>query len=233
MSALKNAKHEQFAQNLVLAKKYGWTNGAAYSRSGYHAEGRAAEANASRLLSNANNGIAQRVQEIVGAGAKRAQVTVESLLAELDQVLAGAVDDKQFGAARAAIDSKARLKGLFVDRVEVGSVGEFAHLTTQEDVLDAVREELGDVAALIIENSGEKWQPPFLARLFIENAGTASAALADLDDVRALLEDRAADMATHITSEVVEIEPTPDPRRPPRTDEVGAAMRLLRPGKRF
>src|SRR4051794_38212858 len=114
--ALRNKRHEAFSQMLVEGQKRAWTQGSCYSRAGYSAEGKAAEANASRLLSNANNGIAARVREIVGRGAARAAVTVESLLSELDMVLAGAVDDRQFGAAKAAIDSKARLKGLFVDK---------------------------------------------------------------------------------------------------------------------
>src|SRR5689334_9768848 len=103
MGALKNPRHENFAQQLVQGQKFGWTRGASYSRAGFRAEGESAEVNASRLLKNAKNGIAARVQEIVGAGADRAAVTVESLLNELDQVLAGAISDRQYGAARAAI----------------------------------------------------------------------------------------------------------------------------------
>jgi hypothetical protein len=136
MPVLENVRHETFAQQLVMAQKFGWTRGAAYSRAGYKAEGHAAEANAHRLLKNAENGIAARVQEIVGAGAKRAAVTVESLLGELDMVLAGAVDDRQFGAARAAIDSKARLKGLFVDKVEVGGPGSLGMDVTIEEMIN-------------------------------------------------------------------------------------------------
>jgi hypothetical protein len=149
MPILKNVRHEQFAQQLVHGQKFGWTRGASYSRAGYRAEGHAAEANAHRLLKNAENGIAARVQEIVGAGAKRAEVTVESLLTELDQVLAGAVTDRQFGAARAAIDSKARLKGLFVDKVEVGGPGEFSPQSVDE-VLELVAQEFGGATAAAI-----------------------------------------------------------------------------------
>jgi hypothetical protein len=121
MPALKNARHELFAQLICEGAKRGWSHGAAYSRAGYKAEGHAAEVAASRLLKNVENGIAARVQEIVGRGARRAEVTVESLLNELDDVLAGAMSSGQYAAARAVIDSKARLKGLFIDRVEVGA----------------------------------------------------------------------------------------------------------------
>jgi hypothetical protein len=138
MPVLKNPRHEMLAQLLVEGKKHGWTNGACYSRAGYKAEGASAEVNASRLLSNAKNGIAARVQEIVGAGARRAEVTVQSLLEQLDQVLDGAMTEKQFAAARQAIDSKAKLKGLFVDRVEIGGPGEFSSAQSFDEMIDVL-----------------------------------------------------------------------------------------------
>ncbi len=150
MPPLQNPRHEAFAQQLVHGQKHGWTRGAAYSRAGYRAEGQAAEANASRLLKNAENGIAARVAEIVGKGAKRAEVTVESLLGELDHVLAGAVDDRQFGAARAAIDSKARLKGLFIDKLEVGVPGSFAGCEDTEAVIRQLMAEMTPQHALAL-----------------------------------------------------------------------------------
>jgi hypothetical protein len=67
-------------------------------------------------------------------------VTVESLLIEPDEVLAGGVSDRQVGAARAAIDSKARLKGLFVDKVEIGQPGDFSLPTVAETLEMAARE---------------------------------------------------------------------------------------------
>jgi hypothetical protein len=150
MPILRNARHESFAQQLVHGQKYGWTRGSCYSRAGYKAEGEGAEVNASRLLRNAKNGIAARVAEIVGNGAKRAEVSVQSLLNELDHVLAGAVDDKQFGAARAAIDSKARLKGLFIDRLEVGGAGSFAACEDTEAVIRQLMVEMTPEAALAL-----------------------------------------------------------------------------------
>src|SRR4051812_42875104 len=95
MALLRNPRHEAFAQALIRATKTKMTNGQCYSASGYTAAGEAAEACASRLLSDARAGVAKRVQELMQASAKRAEVTVTSLLNELDTVLAGAVDDKQ------------------------------------------------------------------------------------------------------------------------------------------
>jgi hypothetical protein len=136
MAPLKNLRHEAFAQQLVIGQKTGWTQGAAYSRAGYAAEGKTAEVNASRLLSNANNGIAARVQEIVGRGAQRAAVTVAGLLGELEDARSGASAAQQFGAATGAIVAKGRLSGVWRDRVEIGSVGEFDNLQTPGDVAD-------------------------------------------------------------------------------------------------
>jgi hypothetical protein len=143
MTQLRNHRHEAFAQALVRATKTKMTNGQCYSASGYSAAGEAAEAAASRLLSDGKQGVAKRVQELMEAGARKAVTTVESLLGELDDVLAAAVDDKQFGAARGCIDSKARLKGLFLDRVEVGRPNEFRADLTIESVAEDMVEQLG------------------------------------------------------------------------------------------
>jgi hypothetical protein len=51
------------------------------------------------------------------------------------------------GSALSATVAKAKLHGLIVDRKESGAPGEFASLTTESEVMDAVRRELGDAAA--------------------------------------------------------------------------------------
>jgi hypothetical protein len=145
MPPLKNPRHETFAQMLVEGQKRGWTQGACYSRAGYNAEGSVADTNASRLLRNAQNGIAARVQEIVGRGARKAAVTVESLINQFDQVFDGAIDDKQFGAAGSAATVKAKLTGFLRDKLEVGRPGEFSDCETLEDVADRMMGELGGV----------------------------------------------------------------------------------------
>jgi hypothetical protein len=210
MSVLKNARHEIFAQQLIQGQKHGWTRGACYSRAGYKAEGKAAEVNASRLLSNANNGIVARVREIVGAGAARAAVTVESLLGELDMVLAGAVDDRQFGAARAAIDSKARLKGLFVDKVEIGQPGAFTAPTVAE-TLAMVAREFGPMTASAIawtlDHDDAEMPVDDVAR-FTLAVITVDEALARLEQLRAALLKAASDGAV-----LVEAVPHDEPLR--------------------
>jgi hypothetical protein len=134
MAALKNIRHEQFAQNLAAIGKTGGTNGNAYTRAGYRCENGAAEAAASRMLADVRNGVADRVRELMAGGARRAEVTVASLLNELEQARVGALDDRQFSASVAAIAGKARLSGL--DRPESGGTGgEFDRCESVSDVL--------------------------------------------------------------------------------------------------
>jgi hypothetical protein len=71
MAQLKNRRHEQFAQELVIAARTGGTNGEAYTRAGYSSTGKAAGASAARMLADDSNGIARRVQEIIGRSARR------------------------------------------------------------------------------------------------------------------------------------------------------------------
>jgi hypothetical protein len=107
--------------------------GTCYSRAGYASEGTTADVCASKLLAIAKNGIAERVREIVGHGAKKAAVTVASLLSELEQARASAQDDGQFSAAVQAIAGKARLSGL--DRENGGGGSEFAKCESIDDVM--------------------------------------------------------------------------------------------------
>ena len=76
MAALKNAKHEAFAQGLAK----GLSADEAYARAGFKPN----RGNASRL--KANESIAARVDEIVGKGAERAEATVERVLKELSRI---------------------------------------------------------------------------------------------------------------------------------------------------
>ena len=128
----------------MQAQKHGGTRGNAYSRAGYKASGESAEVNASRLLGNAKFGIAARVREIVGNGAKRAEVTVSSLLGELEQARAGATSVEQYGAVTQAVIGKARIAGLMIDKVAIGSPSEFAAC---EDIESLMRVFLADQTA--------------------------------------------------------------------------------------
>ena len=85
--------------------------------------------------------------------ATRNRITVDSLIEELDadRDLARALE--QPSAAIAAVQLKARLSGLLVDRKETGAPGDFTALQSADDVLAAVRRELGDAAADMLQAS--------------------------------------------------------------------------------
>lgn len=160
MPQLKNPKHELLAHELVAAMRTGATNGEAYTRSGYSTKGRSAEACVSRLLSDANNGIARRVQELVGRGAKRAEVTVEALLNKLEDNIVAADAKGQHGAVNGAVRIMAELRGMLVNKTEIGGVGEFAEYAglDSDAVLErwlATREDLhGELAVLDMFRAG-------------------------------------------------------------------------------
>jgi phage terminase small subunit len=107
---LRNSRHERFAQELAA----GQTADAAYVLAGY----RENRSNAARL--NANREIQRRVAEIQSVGAERAAITVETLIAEAESARKKAMADKGGAAAAvAAITAKAKLAGLWRDKVAV------------------------------------------------------------------------------------------------------------------
>src|SRR6516225_7036217 len=109
MPILSNPKHETFAQLLAQNK----TAREAYVLSGY----RDNRHNAARLKSSET--VRQRVCEICEAGAKTAEVTVASLLAELEDARAKATSLNQLSAAVRATAEKAKISGLLIERQEI------------------------------------------------------------------------------------------------------------------
>lgn len=126
MAALSNPRHERFAQELAKGK----TADGAYVAAGYKEN----RHNAAALARQEH--ISTRVAEITERGAIRAEITVASLLEELEQARAAALgaETPQSSAAVAASMSKAKLLGLIVDKSEAKVA-----LTTQEEALDALR----------------------------------------------------------------------------------------------
>ncbi|WP_127524596.1 terminase small subunit [Mesorhizobium sp. Z1-4] len=114
MAALKNARHEAFAQ--ALAK--GTSASEAYVEAGYKPDRGAA----SRLSANVN--VQKRLAELQARGAKKVEVTVESLTGELEEARSLALAEKQTSAAVSATMGKAKLFGLGVEnRRHSGTIG--------------------------------------------------------------------------------------------------------------
>jgi phage terminase small subunit len=142
MPRLTNPRHERFAREYLkcgVASK-------AYIAAGYQPSTRnALDASASQLLRTPK--VQGLLQQYRARAMKRSDITVETLLADLETDRALAHCEGQGSAAVQATMAKARLLGLIVDRKETGKPGEFEGLQTVDDVITAVRTEFGDKTA--------------------------------------------------------------------------------------
>jgi hypothetical protein len=147
MGVLKNCRHDQFIQ--LIAQ--GLTSRAAYQLAGYRAEGhakagsKARDACATRLLNYAQS--QQRLAEVRAAAGKRNDVSVDSLVEELDSAISFAREHKQPAAVVQGILAKARVTGNLVSRSEAGKPGAFDQAKSVADVIAQVKAELGPKAA--------------------------------------------------------------------------------------
>lgn len=121
MPALKNTRHERFAQELAKGK----SQTEAYTDAGYKGDVTAA----SRLSRNVK--VQERVAELKERGAIRAEITLQTILDELEQARIAALgaETPQSSAAVSASLGKAKLMGFVVDKAMTAT-------TTVEDLLD-------------------------------------------------------------------------------------------------
>lgn len=141
MSALTNPKHERFAQELAK----GQTADESYVTAGY----KPSRPHASRLATKGN--IQARVAEILERGAVRAEVTVASIIAELDEARALAKEQGQAPPMIAASMGKAKVAGLLIDRTEM--TGKDGGPIKTEEV--SARDKLNDRILGISARAGE------------------------------------------------------------------------------
>ena len=105
---LRNPRHETFVQLLLQ----GETATDAHEKAGYARD----DANATRLAKNP--AVVERLTELQSAVAEKTQVTVESLVNELEEARKRADSLDQLSAVVKAISEKARISGLMVQKVE-------------------------------------------------------------------------------------------------------------------
>ncbi|MFS8115193.1 hypothetical protein QD460_26005 [Rhizobium jaguaris] len=105
MPPLSHQRQEAFARLISRGEPASRAYGAVY-----HVTGNNAEAAGSRMLRNIK--VADRIAELKGAAAKRTLKTVESLVADLDEVIVFARQCNNPSAMVAAIAQQARLLGL-------------------------------------------------------------------------------------------------------------------------
>ncbi|MGA6937697.1 MAG: terminase small subunit [Pseudolabrys sp.] len=109
MGILTNPRHELFAQELAKGK----SATEAYTLAGY----KPCRQNAARLTTN--DDIRARLAEIQAQAATKSEVTVQSLLDELEHARARADSLDQLGAAVKAISEKAKISGLLTTKIEI------------------------------------------------------------------------------------------------------------------
>jgi phage terminase small subunit len=121
LSALKNSRHEIFARELATGK----SATEAMRNAGY-----SDVRNSTRLTKN--DEVKHRVKELQEKGALRTEITIASLVAELEEARQLALGRGQLSAAVSATMGKAKITGQIVDRAEVRNVGEYDRMTDEE-----------------------------------------------------------------------------------------------------
>jgi len=114
MTALKNTRHERFAQERAKGKSID----AAYVEAGFKPN----RGNAGRL--NTNESVKGRIAELQSKAADRAIVTVEAITARLLDIAAkgeASTDAPLLSVARASLMDAAKLNGLIVEKRDITS----------------------------------------------------------------------------------------------------------------
>ncbi|RWA60693.1 MAG: Terminase small subunit [Mesorhizobium sp.] len=135
MSTVKlNMRQERFC--LGLAE--GLPQSRAYIEAGYSARGNAAEVEASKMVRLPK--VAARIAELRADAAKRSEITIDDLVADLNLMFKLALATKNPAAGVTAVMGKAKLLGLIIDRAEVATTqrrpmrepGEVKQMTLEE-----------------------------------------------------------------------------------------------------
>ena len=138
MPALKNPRHEAFAQaifsGIINAKGGAHSQAEAYRRAGYNVtNGNSARACASRLLMFAN-GIAERIKELQAIAAEETVESAEKMTRELNEVLREARADKAHSAAVSAILGKAKILNISEQHDFRSGKIDFSQASSMEDL---------------------------------------------------------------------------------------------------
>lgn len=113
MPVLPNPRDERFAQNLAG----GLPQHEAYTKAGFKMKPSANRADASKHARRPD--VAARVKELLERQAKRLDVTVDTLVGELDMMYRLSIATKQPAAGVGAVMGKAKLLGLVIEKSEV------------------------------------------------------------------------------------------------------------------
>src|SRR5262249_25513295 len=116
MAPLTNQKHEAFVRNVLKTPKTKWSQAQCYEAAGYRSSGHGSAVLGSRLLKKVE--IMNRVQELGRPAVRNAQVTLQSLLVELDRTIADARADKSHSAVVAALGLVTKIASMLHERAD-------------------------------------------------------------------------------------------------------------------
>jgi hypothetical protein len=138
MPALKNPRHEAFAQailfGLLNSSRDTYSNGRAYQRAGYLTSNQnASDAAASRLLRKVKP-ILDRVRELQASLATQTKETKEKIIAELNQLNEKAQAKDAYGAAVSAVLGKAKVLNLMNDQPQETTRVDFNSAQSLQDI---------------------------------------------------------------------------------------------------
>jgi hypothetical protein len=133
---LKNPRWENFCQELFK----GEPASTAYEKAGYQFN----EGNAIRLKGNEK--VQARLMELQAAAQRSSEVTVQSLMAELDNVLTRATTKEQYAAAVGALREKIKLSGLLVQKIEVRETTDFSDCNSVPAIVERLSTLIGPEA---------------------------------------------------------------------------------------
>jgi hypothetical protein len=138
MTALR-PRREAFVRNVFQSPKTGWSQAACYEAAGYKTTGHASETNASRMLKDAE--VKMRLNEMAQPAVRKAQVSIEALLNELDRTIADARADRAHGAVVAAIALITKIAAMLHEQADHDN--EFAGAKTSDEIMSMMINEFG------------------------------------------------------------------------------------------
>ena len=156
MGALKHPRHEIFAREYVKTGEAA----EAYRRAFPNCKSDlAAKANGWRLLRpksnyvHASKAVHKRVEELRAIVAKKSDITMDKILSDYQYALEIAKGKDEANNIISAATAQAKLVGLLVERKEVGNAGDFDHMDSVSEILQALGNQVGPEIALAVSRS--------------------------------------------------------------------------------
>lgn len=156
MAVLKNPRYEMFVREYI---RNGGIGGQAYRKVAkrYPYQARGVQNDGSyrvvACILRKRPEIQRREQELREQMAKKADITMEKVLTDIQEAMNLARAQAKPNEIVNAAMSQAKLVGLLRDRVETGDVGDFDGMENLSEILEKVAEEAGPEAALALSKA--------------------------------------------------------------------------------